>query len=618
MKTVLNIAVMIALCANTALVAADKTTAENDARNLMSNIVSSFESGDTRSIEKMVKDEKFRGSLLDMIRHSPRPLFLRLEMDSMLMAEPFIVRVRCYAHRSLFPQRPVMADFKLEKCDGQYAVAGYWCRLEEEMARLYDVAFPACREMADSASRCDTNSVFRLFGADSVVDGGAKFREFLSKRGAEWVDDVMRKRLRVMYCDRMPAVPVDMTDAGMGVRAEFSVLKSDGTVADRHVLLFRNERFVGAFVPQENNPRTTTSFEYENKATIEDGVRKYILDLQRGVVTRDSAAVRRMIKDERILQTWLGEIKNGKAPDFRLEFDSLVSLSPLIVRARMLVGEAREPLLVEMQLEMTDGKYEMVGLAARQSDEEMFDVYRTSEASSRTPLPAAAPFAPDAKVSLEDDIRNFVSMFCSSVKSRDVETVKSLVVGEESQRLIIKEMERLKIRFYKLEYDSVLSLSPLVVRARFYESARSRTSTLIEMELERAVGRYAILKVWSDQVARQNLAVERALLESRKLVLYVNRCDTNAIVQLFGVTHGGDRNLRFRDFMRKRGVEWIDDVMRENRRIDGGSVNVLRDGEAVTGMRVIFKELSSDKSVRCEHDILYRDGCFIGKHTSER
>ena len=148
MKTVLNIAVMIALCANTALVAADKTTAENDARNLMSNIVSSFESGDTRSIEKMVKDEKFRGSLLDMIRHSPRPLFLRLEMDSMLMAEPFIVRVRCYAHRSLFPQRPVMADFKLEKCDGQYAVAGYWCRLEEEMARLYDVAFPACREMA--------------------------------------------------------------------------------------------------------------------------------------------------------------------------------------------------------------------------------------------------------------------------------------------------------------------------------------------------------------------------------------------------------------------------------------------------------------------------------------
>ena len=89
MKTVLNIAVMIALCANTALVAADKTTAENDARNLMSNIVSSFESGDTRSIEKMVKDEKFRGSLLDMIRHSPRPLFLRLEMDSMLMAEPY-------------------------------------------------------------------------------------------------------------------------------------------------------------------------------------------------------------------------------------------------------------------------------------------------------------------------------------------------------------------------------------------------------------------------------------------------------------------------------------------------------------------------------------------------
>ena len=58
--------------------------------------------------------------------------------------------------------------------------------------------------------------------------------------------------------------------------------------------------------------------------------------------------------------------------------------------------------------------------------------------------------------------------------------------------------------------------------------------------------------------------------------------------------------------------------MRENRRIDGGSVNVLRDGEAVTGMRVTFKELSSDKSVRCEHDILYRDGCFIGKHTPER
>ena len=53
--------------------------------------------------------------------------------------------------------------------------------------------------------------------------------------------------------------------------------------------------------------------------------------------------------------------------------------------------EACEPLLVEMQLEMTDGKYEMVGLAARQSDEEMFDAYRTSEASSRTPLPAAAP-----------------------------------------------------------------------------------------------------------------------------------------------------------------------------------------------------------------------------------
>ena len=114
---------------------------------------------------------------------------------------------------------------------------------------------------------------------------------------------------------------------------------------------------------------------------------------------------------------------------------------------------------------------------------------------------------------------------------------------------------------------------------------------------------------------KQNLAVRRASLESRKMVLYVNRCDTNSVVQLFGAKVGNGGDFKFREFLKRRGVEWIDNVMRENRRIEGGWAKVLRHKGEVVGMCAGFNELNPDKSVKCWHELLYKDGHFVGKRT---
>ncbi len=100
-----------------------------------------------------------------------------------------------------------------------------------------------------------------------------------------------------------------------------------------------------------------------------------------------------------------------------------------------------------------------------------------------------------------------------------------------------------------------------------------------------------------------------------KLVLYVNRCDTNSVVQLFGAKVGNGGGFKFREFLKKREAEWIDDVMRENRRIEGGWARVLRDKGEVVGMCAGFDELNPDKSVKCKHELLYKDGRFVGKYT---
>ena len=620
MRARVYVAMLIAFCAITSLVADNNAVAEHDVRDLMSSIVSSFEAGDTQSIEKMVKDKEFRESLLVMIRFNPKPQYLRLELDSILMTAPFIVRVKCYTHQALYPQRPFLVELDLDKSDGRYFVSGSWCRQTEEMSCLYDVAFPACREMADCVNRRDTNTVLRLFGADLGEARGAKFRRFLAKRGAEWIDDAMRKKLRVKCDDRMPALPVDITDAGMGLRAEFGVLASDGTVAEKHALLFNDEHFVEKFVTSGNGPRTTTSFEFENRAALEDGVRKYMSDLTGVVGAGDSAAIGKMVKNEKVLRSWVGEIEKGKAPGFKLEYDSLVSLAPLVARAKMCSGVgqgAREPLLVEMQLERTEDQYEMVKIAARQGDEEMFKAYGASNASTNVVPRATVPFAPEEKVALEDDVRNFVSLFGSAMKARDVAAVKRLVKVEEYTHNIIEEISRIKLKIHGLEFDSILSLHPMIVRVRSFESVKSKKPIPVEMQLERTDDGYAIVKIWSDQVEKQNLAVERASLESRKMVLYVNRCDTNSVVQMFGAKPGNSVNFKFREFLKKRGVEWIDDVMRENRRIEGGWAWVLRDKGEVVGMGTGFNELNPDKSVKSKHELLYRDGHFVGKHTPE-
>ncbi len=165
---------------------------------------------------------------------------------------------------------------------------------------------------------------------------------------------------------------------------------------------------MGKFVPPGNAPRPTTSFEFENKSALANGVRLYMSDLTGAVGAGDSAAMGKMVKNEKVLRSWLGDIEKGKATGFKLEYDSLVSFSPLVARAKMSFGEgldARKPLLVEMQLERTGDQYEMVKIAARQSDEEMFKAHRMAKAPSKATPPATAPFAPEEKVSLEDDVR---------------------------------------------------------------------------------------------------------------------------------------------------------------------------------------------------------------------
>ncbi len=49
--------------------------------------------------------------------------------------------------------------------------------------------------------------------------------------------------------------------------------------------------FVGKFVPPGNAPRPTTSFEFENKSALMNGVRKYMSDLTGAVGSGDSAAM---------------------------------------------------------------------------------------------------------------------------------------------------------------------------------------------------------------------------------------------------------------------------------------------------------------------------------------
>lgn len=618
MRALVSVAVLVAFCASTSLVADDMAVAEHDVKTFLSNLGNSFESRDAESIKKMVSDKELLESLLEqMLYDKRRPLYFRLEFDSILMKAPFIVRARLFRRKDMYPNNPVLVDVLLEKRDGKNLIAGHWSRQMEELDLFFGRAVSQARQMANCVNSGDENAVLQLFGAGPGLYREKDSRRFLINKGVGWIDDAIRTKCHIQGEQCIPT-PVDVSDPCRGMIVFFQVLNLDGTDAGTHWLLFKDAYFVGKFVPPGNVPRTTTSFEYEKRTDVEAGVRKYMSDLVRAVGSRDSSAVVKMIKDVKILRGWLGEIEKGRATDLRLEYDSLVSLSPLVARAKMRSGEgqgASESLLVEMQLERTGDQYEIVNIAARQSDEEMLKAYRTANASSRTsPLPTA-PFAPAARVTLEDDARNFVSMFCSSLRSRDVEAVKRLVAGEKMLRLTITEMARIKIRLHKIEFESILSLSPLVVRARFYESAKSRVPILVEMQLERTDGGYAVVKSWSDQLEKQNLAVERAALESGKLVLYVNRCETNSVVQLFGVEGGNGRNFKFREFLKKRGAEWIDDVMRENRRIEGGWVNVLRDKGEVGGMSVGFRELNPDKTVKCNHELLYKGARFVEERT---
>lgn len=617
MRTFVSGAVLIAFCAITSLVADDGAVVEHEVRAFLSDVGRSFESRDVEAIKTMVSDKELQGRLLEQMRYDRRPLYFRLEFDSILMPSPFIVRARLFRQKDMYPHKPILVDVLLEKLGGRIFIAGYWSSQMVEIEFSLGKAADLSRQMVGCINSGDENAVLRLFGAEPGAIKGNGLRKFLMEKGVEWIDDAIRSKGHIQGEMGIP-VPIDVTDSGSGVQVFFSVLDARGAVAGTYSLLFKGEHFVGKFVSTGNEPRATTSFEFENRAALEDGVRKYMSDLTGAVESGDSAAVRKMVKNEKVLRSWLGEIEKGKAPGFKLEYDSLVSLSPLVARAKMRSGEgqgAGGQLLVEMQLERTEGRYEMVKIAARQSDEEMFKAHGATNAAANVVSRTTCPFAPEMKVTLENDVRNYVSLFGSAMKARDVTTVKKIVKDEKSTQNILKEMAKIKLQIHKLEFDSILSLTPLIVRVRFFESVKSKKPDPVEMQLERMDGGYAIVKIWSDQLEKQNLAVRRASLESRKMVLYVNRCDTNSVVQLFGAKVGNGGDFKFREFLKRRGVEWIDNVMRENRRIEGGWAKVLRHKGEVVGMCAGFNELNPDKSVKCWHELLYKDGHFVGKRT---
>ncbi len=73
-RTLVSVAVLIAFCAITPLVADDRSRDEHDVRSFLSNVATSFESRDAEAIKMMVTDKDLLERLREQMRYDRRSL----------------------------------------------------------------------------------------------------------------------------------------------------------------------------------------------------------------------------------------------------------------------------------------------------------------------------------------------------------------------------------------------------------------------------------------------------------------------------------------------------------------------------------------------------------------